>query len=78
MSITLMQARNLEPGDILHHTYHKNADGTPQRWKVNGRVKVWRKDPSRVKVPVKHGLRDFDYLTEDELEFVSLPEVEKE
>jgi len=72
MSITLEQAKALEPGDMLHHTIKTNADGTPMRWKVNGKPKTWMTKPQCVKVPVKHGLRDYDYLEEDSLECVNL------
>lgn len=70
--ITLEQAKALKPGTILHHTENKNADGSPQRWRVNGKVKTWKRDPSRVQIPVKHGMRFFDYITEYDLELVSL------
>ena len=72
MTITLEQAKNLKPGDMLHHTTKTNADGTPMRWKVNGMPKTWKTKPYRVKVPVKHGLRDYDYLEEDSLDCVNL------
>jgi hypothetical protein len=72
--ITIEQAKNLSYGCILHHVSNKNADGTPQRWKVNGEVKTWKRDPNRVKIPVKHGLYSFGYVTENELHLVSLPE----
>lgn len=49
MSITLEQEKQLRVGDILHDRNHK-------RWKVNGKVKTWKRDPSRVDFPVKHGL----------------------
>jgi hypothetical protein len=74
MAITLQEAKMLQYGDTLHHTTKKNADGTPQRWKVNGQVKTWKRSPERVKVPVKNGLWNFDYVTETELEIVSLGE----
>jgi hypothetical protein len=70
--ITLQQAKNLKPGDLLHHCKNKNADGTPQRWKVNGMVKTWKRSPERVRVPLKHGLYDYDYLTEADLNLVNL------
>jgi len=72
MSITLKQAKALKHGDILHHATNKNADGTPQRWKVNGEAKVWKRNPGRVKVPLKYGLYCYDYLTEKELDIVDL------
>jgi hypothetical protein len=74
MGITLEQAKALRPGKILHHTINRNADGTPQRWRVSGQPKVWVRSPQRVKVPVKHGLYVNDYITETNLDLVSLPE----
>ncbi len=68
--ITLKQAKDLRVGEILHHTMNKNADGTPQRWRVNGQVKTWKRSPDRVEVSLKHGLRDFTYLTEKILDQV--------
>jgi len=70
--ITLQQAKDLKHGDILHHTVNKNADGTPQRWRVNGMVKRWKRNPDRIQVPLKHGLYRYDYLTENDLDIVSL------
>lgn len=70
--ITLEQAKALRYGDILHHTRNKNADGTPQRWKVNGRPKTWKHSPHLVNVPIKHGLYVYGHLTERDLNLVSL------
>lgn len=72
MSITLREAKALRPGTILHHTKNKNADGSPQRWKVNGKVKTWKTRPNDVKVPIKHGLYAYGYITENDLALVSL------
>ena len=72
MAITLEQAKSLKYGDVLHHAVNKNADGTPQRWRVNGKVKLWKRSPNRIQVPLKHGLRSYDYLTENDLELVNL------
>ena len=38
--MTFDEAKNLTYGQILYHTHHRNADGTPQRWRVNGRVRL--------------------------------------
>ena len=72
MSITLEQAKSLKYGDILHHEVNKNADGTPQRWRVNGKVKRWKRSPDRIQVPLKYGLYGYGYLTEDDLDLVNL------
>ena len=70
--LTLEQAKNLRYGQTLHHVTQKNRDGSAQRWRVNGRVKTWKRNPNRVQVPLKNGLRNFDYLTENDLHLVEL------
>lgn len=74
MSITVTQAKNLRHGTILYHKINRNADGTPQRWRVTGKPKTWKRTPGRVEVPVKHGLYNNDKLTEKELHLVFLKE----
>ena len=69
MPITLEQAKNLK-----HHSVNKNADGTCQRWKVNGKPKTWKTRPDEVKVPVKQGQWMYDYVTHKELHLVHLAE----
>jgi len=71
-TITLNEAKNLKHGQIIYHTIHKNSDGTAQRWKVNGKVQTWKKDLNRVKIPVKYGMYRYDYITENELDLISL------
>jgi len=70
--ITLQEAKELAPGTILYHTTNKNKDGSPQRWRVNGKVKTWKTMPDRVKVPLKFGLWETGYLTEQDLDLVTL------
>lgn len=72
MSITIDQAKTLKTGTVLYHSTNKNADGSPQRWKVNGKPKTWKTRPNDVKVPVKHGLYAYGYVTQDDLDLVSL------
>ena len=70
--ITLEQAKNL----VVGHTYYlndmTNKDGTPRRFKVNGRVKTWVRQPNRVRIPCKHGLYDYGYLDETCLHRIEL------
>lgn len=75
--LTLEQAKELKHGQILYHTQNCNADGTAQRWRVNGKVKTWKRYATRVCVPVKNGLRRCDYLTETDLWLVSFTEWKK-
>ena len=70
--MTLLEAKNLKSGDIVEHFKNKNADGTPQRWKVNGKVKTWKRSPERVRVPLKHGLYAYDYLDETCLDLANV------
>ena len=63
MSITLEEAKDLDYGMVLHHDTLLNADKTPLRVCVTGMVKTWKRDPSRVRVPIKHGLYDYGCIT---------------
>ena len=74
--ITLQQAKELRPGQVIYHTTNKNADGTPQRWRVNGKVKLWKRSPGKIQIPVKFGLYIYGYITEKDLTLVSLTESE--
>lgn len=72
--ITIDQAKALRVGDILYHVTYINHDKTPQRWRVSGKVKTWKRDVGRVQVPIKHGLYTCDYLTENNLHLMRLQE----
>ena len=56
--ITKAQAMAAKNGDIFLHMTQRNADGTPVRCRVTGRVQTWRTRPNDFRLPVKHGLRD--------------------
>lgn len=62
MSITLAEAKALTVSDVLYSGYYRNADGTPQRWRVNGKVKFWKTRPWDFRIPVKHGLYAYGYV----------------
>jgi hypothetical protein len=60
MMLTLREAKKLKHGDVLVNM----DDG--KRWRVSGKVKTWKKDARRIRVPLKHGLYSYDALqTED-------------
>ncbi len=59
------QALHLKHGDIVHHKTVQNADGTPARGRVNGKVKLWKRSPGKFLVPMKHGLYDYFYIDQD-------------
>lgn len=74
--LTLEQAKKLRYGVELHHVRYINADGTPQRWRVNGAVKTWKLSPERVQVPIKRGMYEHSYITQNNLMEFCLPEYE--
>lgn len=55
MAITLEEAKQLQYRETLIDTHGK-------RWRVNGAVKTWKRDPKRIRVPLKHGLYAYDAL----------------
>ena len=62
----LSEAKKLEYGMHVCHKQYRNADGTPQRFKVNGRPKTWKTRPDAVQVPLKRGLYEYLYMTQDD------------
>jgi hypothetical protein len=66
--MNLNEALNLYNGCILLHKKLTNADGTPQRWRVNGKVHTWKTMPWRLQIPIKRGLYQFSYLTENNIQ----------
>ena len=76
MAIALEQAKSLTWHDMLYHVRYRNADGTPVRCRVNGAVKTWTRSPQKVQVPWKHGMHEYGYLTESDLDDFCLTEEE--
>jgi hypothetical protein len=72
--LTLEQAKKLEVGTVLYDLQYRNSDGSPQRWKVNGKPKTWKTRPEQVKVPVKRGMYQYGYVTESTVSCFSLKE----
>ena len=53
--ITLAEAKQLAYREVL-------VDPWGKRWYVNGAVQTWKRDPSRIRVPLKHGLYRYDFI----------------
>ncbi len=66
--LTFEQAKQLKPGDILYSLQASNAKGERQRWRVNGKVRTWKKSPARIYIPLKHGLYDYDSICEHDFQ----------
>jgi hypothetical protein len=52
-------------GKTLYHYKLRNADKSALRARVNGKIKLWKTRPNEFSLPIKHGLRDCGYLTQD-------------
>jgi len=65
-----MQKRDIHTANYFEHKAWKNADGSPMRFRRNGKTKTW-KTRSDFRIPVKHGLYDYGYIDQDNyLDFV--------
>jgi hypothetical protein len=62
--MTKAQAIAAHYRDIFHHTTEKGSDGEPIRCRVNGKCKTWKRNDN-FKLPVKYGLYDHFYITQD-------------
>lgn len=48
--------------------FHENTprpNGTCYEWRRNGGTQTWVTRPEHFKVPVKYGMRSYDYITQD-------------
>lgn len=70
--ITLEQARQLKIGTTLYQPSATNADGSPVRWRVTGKVKNWKRHPEMILVPIKYGLKLHSHLNANNLVELSL------
>jgi len=64
--LTLERLKSLKPGDVI--CIPRDGRNGPERWKVNGKVQTWKRDPSRVRVPVKHGLYSYAQIMEQDVD----------
>lgn len=74
--IKLEHAKYLKYRQVIYHVTERNADGSPQRWRVNGKVKTWKRNANAVEVPLKYGLWGYGYLNENNLDQFCLTEEE--
>ena len=65
--MTFEQAKELRYKQILYCNYHNDCKGNPSKIRVNGKTKLWVRTPERIQVPVKYGLKDCFYITENNL-----------
>lgn len=60
--ITKEEAMQLKHGDVIYHVSETNADGTPLRARITGKIKVLKRQPEVFRIPFKHGLRRYGEL----------------
>jgi len=72
--ITIDQAKQLQRKDTVEQTHEQIEtvnDGKvykrrhAKNWKINGKIKLWKRSPERFQLPLKHGLYDYAYLTNE-------------
>ena len=70
--MNLAEVKALTYRDNVEHVTATNADGSPLRARVNGKVKTWKRDANRVQVPMKHGLYNCFYIDADNMAYWNL------
>jgi hypothetical protein len=58
-----------------HHIWFRANDGSARQCKVNGAVRTWKRDSSRIEIPIKYGLYEYNTLTAADIERVLIPVV---
>jgi len=61
--MTLEEAKKLTRGDVLHFDLGERCE----RWRVNGKVLTWKKQPDRILIPAKFGLYDYTHFSQNDL-----------
>lgn len=65
----------VESNNEFWHKVARNSDGSPVRCRKTGKMQVWKTRPTEFKQPVKYGLKECFYLTQDVLnDWVVAPE----
>ena len=52
------------------HYFHK---GKCHNYRANGMMKTWKRNPERFRVPLKYGMYEYGYLTEENCSEFHLP-----
>jgi len=73
--ISIEEAKQLKPGDILYDIELKNPDGSPQWWRVVSK-KIWKTKPNAIRIEVKNRLNNISSVTEFDLQYFTLEKEE--
>lgn len=63
--MTIEEAKELKYREIIHLKEGNKC----LNWRINGKIKLWKRNPNRILIPIKHGLYSFGYLTENNISF---------
>lgn len=63
--VTKMACLNMRRGDRIYHRTKNMADGSPLSVRVMGRCQTWATRPNEFRIPVKFGLYQSFYITDD-------------
>jgi len=64
-SMTFDEVKTLHIGS---HIWFKANDGTARQIKVNGQIRLWKRDPERIEIPCKYGLYECFTFTKHDLD----------
>lgn len=59
---------------IQRYDLQTTTECKPINWRVNGKCKTWKTRPDDFSLPIKHGLRDYGYITQDNCHLFILQE----
>ena len=65
--MTINDAKQLQYRDVVHFGA---SGGKCANFRVNGKVRTWKRSPERVYVPLKHGLYAYGAITEHNLHLI--------
>src|SRR5690242_15035887 len=55
------------------HIWFVSTDGTARQAKVNGAVRIWKRDPNRIEVPIKYGMYEYGTFEARDINRVLIP-----
>lgn len=68
----LNEAKNLSYHQTVWVIGHYMSTGEATRVRVNGQVKTWKTRPAEIRIPFKYGLKEYGYITEDNIHLFTL------
>ena len=58
---------------LTENRFHYITNGNKcQNWRRNGQTKTWKTRSDEFRVPVKYGMYDYDYITNDMIELPNI------